>query len=120
MDDHGREDGAVPIPQILWQSSDGMMVIDETRQVLAMNQALRELTGCGSKDVIGRSEPPHQKFWCGGECGDLLGCRDLHGCPLAEVPGAESHGPDEAGRPKLGLAVSFEEDLVMLAAAPEA
>ena len=65
----------LPVPEILWYSCDGMMVIDERRRVLAMNPALERLTGRFSEDVVGKVE-----------CGVLFACRDLHGCPLADRP----------------------------------
>ncbi len=75
MTGHGGTNGAVPIPDILWRSCDGMMVIDEHRRVMAMNPTLERWTGCRNHEVIGRSE-----------CGTLLACRNLHGCPLADHP----------------------------------
>jgi len=68
-------DGTQVIPELLWYSCDGMMVIDENRKVLAMNPTLERLTGRRSEDLTGK-----------GECGVLLSCRDLQGCPLAETP----------------------------------
>ncbi len=65
----------LPVPQILWQSCDGMMVIDDARQVVAINPTLEQWTGCSSDQVVGQSE-----------CGALLACKDLHGCALADQP----------------------------------
>lgn len=66
----------LPVPEALWNSCDGMMVIDGDRRLLAMNPALEQLTGQNSKDIAGKSL-----------CGELLACRNLHGCPLADHPG---------------------------------
>lgn len=65
----------LPVPQILWQSCDGMMIIDEARQIVAINPTLEQWTGCSSRQVVGQSE-----------CGALLACKDLHGCALADQP----------------------------------
>jgi len=70
-----KEEIAVPVPEILWHSCDGMMVIDGHRRILAMNPALEKLTGRRSEEVVGKSE-----------CGILFSCRDLRGCPLADHP----------------------------------
>ena len=69
------ESPAVPIPEILWHSCDGMMVIDERRRVLAINPALERMIGHPAQEVVGKSE-----------CGVLLSCRDSHGCPLIDRP----------------------------------
>ncbi|MBI3292715.1 MAG: sensor domain-containing diguanylate cyclase [Elusimicrobia bacterium] len=63
------------VPGILWYSCDGMMVIDEHRRILTMNPTLERLTGRTSQEVAGKVE-----------CGLLLACRDLQGCPLADCP----------------------------------
>ena len=63
----------LPVPEILWYSCDGMMVIDEQRRILAMNPAMERLTGRSSEDAIGKSE-----------CGILFSCRDTHGCSLQD------------------------------------
>jgi len=65
----------LPVPEILWHSCDGMMVIDENRRVLAMNPAMERLTGRSSEEAVGKSE-----------CGILLSCRDAHGCSLEDHP----------------------------------
>lgn len=70
------EMGRLPIPEILWYSCDGMMVIDEYLRILAMNPAMERLTGYPREQVVGKSE-----------CSVLLACRDMHGCPLADRPG---------------------------------
>lgn len=67
--------GTVPMPELLWRSCDGMMVIDERRRILAMSPSMERLTGRQMHDVVGRVE-----------CGVLLGCHDRHGCPLADHP----------------------------------
>lgn len=67
------ENDAVPVPDILWLSCDGMMVIDQHRRVLAMNPAMEQLTGRKSAEVLGKTD-----------CASLLACRDFHGCRLAE------------------------------------
>jgi len=63
------------VPEILWHSCDGMMVIDEHRRILAMNSAMEQLTGRSAEKAVGKAE-----------CGVLFSCRDLKGCPLAEHP----------------------------------
>lgn len=63
------------VPEILWHSCDGMMVINERRMVLAMNPALEEMIGRSKEEIVGKSE-----------CGLLLSCRDLHGCSLVSRP----------------------------------
>ncbi len=73
----GHRPDAVPVPWVLWDSCDGMMVIDASRHVLAMNHAMERLTGQRIQDVAGRSE-----------CGVLLGCQDARDCPLADHPEA--------------------------------
>ena len=65
----------LPVPEILWYSCDGMMVIDENRRILAMNPAMERLTGQSSQDAVGKSE-----------CGILFSCRDLRGCSLQDHP----------------------------------
>ncbi len=63
------------VPDILWFSCDGMMVIDEQRRILAMNPALEQMTGRASEEVAGKLE-----------CGTLFSCRDEKGCSLREHP----------------------------------
>ena len=70
-----REEKVVPIPEILWFSCDGMMVIDEDRQVLAMNPAMERLTGHRAEEAVGKVD-----------CGRLFACQDFHGCSLASNP----------------------------------
>ena len=65
----------LPVPEILWHSCDGMMVIDEHRRILAMNPAMERLTGRPAQDAVGKSE-----------CGILFSCRDTHGCSLQDHP----------------------------------
>lgn len=67
--------GTVPVPELLWRSCDGMMVIDERRRILAMSPSMERLTGRQMHDVVGKVE-----------CGVLFGCHDGHGCPLADHP----------------------------------
>ncbi|MBI3616333.1 MAG: PAS domain-containing protein [Candidatus Omnitrophica bacterium] len=64
----------LPIPEILWHSCDGMMVIDERRRVLAMNPALERMTGRSKEEAVGKAE-----------CGILFSCRDRHGCSLGRT-----------------------------------
>lgn len=61
----------------MWESCDGMMVIDEQRRVLAMNPALERLTGRRSEEVVGQRT-----------CGALVECRDFRGCAFALHPEA--------------------------------
>ena len=68
-------DGSGLIPDLLWYSCDGMMVIDERRRVLAINPALERLLGRKSEELSGKTE-----------CGVLLSCRDMQGCALNENP----------------------------------
>jgi len=65
----------IPAPELVWNSCDGMLVIDDHRRVLAMNQAMERLIGRRSQDVVGRHE-----------CGLLFDCKDRHGCALADRP----------------------------------
>ena len=65
----------LPVPEILWNSCDGMMVVDQERRILAMNPALEQITGHRSQGVVGK-----------GLCAELFSCRNLHGCPLADHP----------------------------------
>lgn len=65
------------MPEILWFSCDGMMVIDEHRRILAVNPAMEKLTKREARELVGKSE-----------CGLLLSCRNLSGCPLANHPEA--------------------------------
>ena len=60
------------IPELFWNSCDGMMVIDGQRRVIAVNPALKRWVGF-------KAEEPF--------CGSLLGCRDFQGCPLSGNPG---------------------------------
>ena len=69
-------ENGLPIPEVLWYSCDGMMVIDEHRRVLAMNPALGQMTGHSREKVVGKAE-----------CGVLFSCRDMHGCSLADCRG---------------------------------
>ncbi len=75
MEPHAGINGSLPVPQLLWQSCDGMMVIDEGRHLLALNPTLEQWIGCSSAEAVGQRE-----------CGELLGCKDLHGCTLADAP----------------------------------
>ena len=75
MPDQLLGNGTPPIPEILWYACDGMMVIDERRRVLAINPALQQLLGCRTSDAVGKAE-----------CGVLLACHNLEGCPLVENP----------------------------------
>ena len=43
MFDLSEGSSAAPVPDVLWFSCDGMMVIDENRRILAMNPALERL-----------------------------------------------------------------------------
>ncbi len=70
----GADGHTAPIPQLLWDSCDGLMVIDERRRILAMNHALERLMGRRVQDVAGS------------ECSALLACQDARGCPLANHP----------------------------------
>ncbi len=65
----------LPVPEILWYSCDGMMVIDERRTVMAINPALEKMLGRSADQVVGKAE-----------CGVLFACQDLHGCPLMSRP----------------------------------
>jgi len=67
--------GSVPVPELLWYSCDGMMVIDEHRRILAMNPALERFTGHPRGEVVGKSE-----------CSILFSCQDRHGCSLSDRP----------------------------------
>ena len=67
--------GSPLVPDLLWYSCDGMMVIDEQRRVLAINPSLERLIGRQSEELSGKAE-----------CGVLFSCRDLQGCSLAENP----------------------------------
>lgn len=69
------EIGPNPVPDLMWLSCDGMMVIDEQRRILAMNPALEQLIGRPSSELAGKSE-----------CGLLFSCRDLQGCSLEDQP----------------------------------
>ncbi len=69
------KDGSAPLPELLWLSCDGMMIIDEHRKILAINPALEKMIGWTSDQIVGKSE-----------CGLLFSCRDLAGCPLADQP----------------------------------
>jgi len=63
------------IPQLLWRSCDGMMVIDGERRILAMNASLERLLGCRAERVVGRRQ-----------CGALLQCKNLHGASMVQHP----------------------------------
>ena len=73
--ENGLPQNGLPIPEILWYSCDGMMVIDEHRRILAMNPALEQMTGRPQEEVVGKAE-----------CGVLFSCRDVHGCSLEDCP----------------------------------
>lgn len=75
MPDDTKGNGHTVIPEILWYSCDGMMVIDGDRRILAVNPAMEQITGHKARDLVGK-----------GECGVLLSCQDLEGCSLAEQP----------------------------------
>ncbi len=64
---------AGPWPDMVWQSSDALMVIDEQRRVLAMNPTLERWMGRGIHEVAGQIS-----------CGALLGCHDLRSRSLAD------------------------------------
>lgn len=89
MADHSQPLNGGITPAIAWDSCDGMMVIDASRRICAMNPSLEALLGCRAQDVIGRHE-----------CGVLLACKDEHGCPmrnrLEECPG---HTAIQTGEP---------------------
>lgn len=63
------------VPEIFWNSCEGMMVIDGQRRIVAMNPALEQLTGYRSQDLTDESD-----------CAALFACRDRHGCPLVKRP----------------------------------
>ncbi|MBI3996985.1 MAG: GGDEF domain-containing protein [Candidatus Omnitrophica bacterium] len=88
MADHSEKLNASVAPTIAWDSCDGMMVIDASRRICAMNSSLEALLGCRAKDVIGQQE-----------CGALLACKDDHGCPLRhrleKCPGHRAIQTDE-------------------------
>jgi diguanylate cyclase (GGDEF)-like protein/PAS domain S-box-containing protein len=73
----------LPVPEILWRSCDGMMVIDEQRRILAMNPAMEALTGYSTEAVVGKAV-----------CNLLFACQDLHACCFtdrsSECPGLKS------------------------------
>lgn len=71
------ENNPLPVPDVLWFSCDGMMVIDENRRILAMNPALEKLLGRRAGEAVEKSE-----------CGALFSCRNLQGCPMADQPSA--------------------------------
>ena len=68
----GYRAGMASPPGLLWNSCDGMMVIDPQRRILAMNPALERLTGQRAHQVVGRRQ-----------CGALFDCQDARGCRLA-------------------------------------
>ena len=76
-------------PGLLWDSCDGMMVIDPQRRILAMNPALERLTGQRAHEVVGRRQ-----------CGALFDCQDAQGCRLAcrleKCPGLRAMHRDKA------------------------
>lgn len=69
------EGEGAPVPELIWQSCDGMMIINEYRKILAVNPALEQLTGRSAKELVGQAE-----------CGILFGCRSLDGSSLEENP----------------------------------
>ena len=75
MPDLPHGNGHSVIPELLWQSCDAMMVIDDRRKILAVNPALERLTGHRREDLLGKAE-----------CGFLFSCQDLEGCSLTERP----------------------------------
>ena len=88
MANHSGTLNASVAPTIAWDSCDGMMVIDASRRICAMNPSLEALLGCRAKDVIGQQE-----------CGVLLACKDDRGHPLQnrlkECPGHTAIQTDE-------------------------
>ena len=62
--------GNIPVPQMMWQGCDSMMVVDDQRRMLAMNPAMERLVGRHAPEVVGAG------------CGALLSCRNAQGCPL--------------------------------------
>ncbi len=69
------EKNGSPVPEILWYSCDGMMVIDECRNIIALNPAMERFLGRSSQELAGKAE-----------CGVVFSCRDLQGCSLAAHP----------------------------------
>lgn len=63
------------MPEIVWLSSVGMMVIDAGRRILAMNPAMERLLGYRNQDVAGRRH-----------CGTVLACHDLRHRAMADQP----------------------------------
>ncbi|MCM8794243.1 MAG: sensor domain-containing diguanylate cyclase [Candidatus Omnitrophica bacterium] len=63
----------LPVPDVLWYSCDGMMVIDEDRRIIAMNPAMERISGFSREEAVGQRE-----------CAVLFACRDMQGCPLYE------------------------------------
>ncbi len=71
----GVNGGAMPASNLLWNSCDGLMVIDAQRRILAMNPAMERLVGRRVQDVAGQHA-----------CGSLLACQDASGCAFASHP----------------------------------
>ena len=67
--------GSRLIPDLLWYSSDSVMVIDNHRKILAINPAMERMFGRRSEEVSGKSE-----------CGVLFSCQNLQGCSINENP----------------------------------
>ncbi|MBI3332469.1 MAG: GGDEF domain-containing protein [Candidatus Omnitrophica bacterium] len=76
-------ENGLPVPEVLWYSCDGMMVIDGERHVLAINPALERLAGRSKEEAVGQAT-----------CGLLFSCRNMHGCFMAdhswECPGLKA------------------------------
>ena len=60
--------GGAPVPELLWNSCDGLMVIDADRRILAMNPTVERWIGRRRQEIVGRSG-----------CGVLCACQDLRG-----------------------------------------
>ncbi|MDP3723601.1 MAG: diguanylate cyclase [Candidatus Omnitrophota bacterium] len=72
----GVHDIRVPVPELLWGSScDGMMVIDGSRRVLAINPTVERWLGHPSREIVGQRR-----------CGVVFACQDLHGELLWDHP----------------------------------
>lgn len=69
------EKNGFPVPEILWYSCEGMMVIDERRNIVALNPAMERFIGRSSQEVVGKAE-----------CGIVFSCWDLQGCPMVDHP----------------------------------
>lgn len=103
------ENGLTVIPELLWHSCDAMMVIDEDLKILALNPAMERLTGHKQEDLVGRAE-----------CWQLLACRDLEGCSLAERPrecpglrAMRSLEPVRAAEYTIGVRIAGEKRVAM-------